>query len=237
MGKKQAKLGKSKPWQGRFAAPTAASVEKFTASVSFDRRMYACDIETSIAHARTLERAGVLDVNETQNIVDGLAQIREEIESGEFAWDEALEDVHMNVEARLIELIGDTGKKLHTGRSRNDQVATDLRLYLRARVDELHAALAALQTALAERAEREADTVMPGYTHLQAAQPVSLGHHLLAWFEMIKRDRDRLDGLRARINVLPLGSAALAGSAYPLDRKFTAEQLGFVAAVRLRRAA
>ncbi len=216
-----------KPWRGRFADATAASVETFTASVDFDRRLYACDIEGSIAHARTLEKADVLSAEETQNIADGLTQIRKEIERGEFFWSQALEDVHMNIESRLTELIGDAGKKLHTGRSRNDQVATDLRLYLRGYTDELQTALAALQAVLVETAEREADSVMPGFTHLQAAQPVSFGHHILAWFEMLRRDRHRLRDLRARINVMPLGAAALAGTAYLLDRRYTAELLGF----------
>ncbi len=225
--KSAAKSSQSKPWQGRFADATAASVEAFTASVDFDRRLYACDIEGSIAHARTLEKAGVLSAEEAGGTVEGLTQIRTEIERGEFAWSQALEDVHMNIESRLTELIGDDGKRLHTGRSRNDQVATDLRLYLRAQTDELQTALAALQTALVELAEREADSVMPGLTHLQPAQPVSFGHHLLAWFEMLKRDRARLSDLRARINVMPLGAAALAGTAYPLDREYTAELLGF----------
>ncbi len=231
MSKKHAKSGhddgRTKPWQGRFTDATAASLAAFTASVDFDRRLYVCDIEGSVAHARTLEKAGVLSAEETSGIVAGLTRIRGEIERGEFAWSQALEDVHMNIEARLTELIGDAGKKLHTGRSRNDQVATDLRLYLRARNDDLQTALAALQAALVELAEREADSVMPGFTHLQAAQPVSFGHHILAWFEMLKRDRGRLGDLRARVNVMPLGAAALAGTAYPLDREYTAGLLGF----------
>ena len=218
---------RTKPWQGRFTGTTAASVEAFTASVDFDRRLYACDIEGSIAHACTLGKAGVLSPEETDVAVKGLEQIREEIERGEFAWSQALEDVHMNIEARLTELVGDVGKKLHTGRSRNDQVATDLRLYLRARNDELQAALMALQAALVEVAERETDSIIPGFTHLQAAQPVSFGHHMLAWFEMLKRDRDRLGDLHHRVNVMPLGAAALAGTAYPLDREYTAGLLGF----------
>ena len=216
-----------KPWEGRFTGAPAASVETFTASVDFDRRLYACDVESSIAHTRALKKAAVLSTEEADTIIDGLERIREEIERDEFAWSQALEDVHMNIEARLIELVGDVGKKLHTGRSRNDQVATDLRLYLRGRNDELRAALATLQAALVDIAEREADSIMPGFTHLQTAQPVSFGHHILAWFEMLKRDRDRLGDLRKRINVMPLGAAALAGTAYPLDREYAAELLGF----------
>ena len=226
-GKPENKNGRHKPWQGRFTAETAKSLEAFTASVGYDHRLYACDIEGSIAHARALEKAGVLSAAEATAIVEGLTRIREEIERGEFVWSQALEDVHMNIEARLINLIGDVGKKLHTGRSRNDQVATDLRLYLRGQMDELQAALTALQTNLVALAQREADSVMPGFTHLQVAQPVSFGHHLLAWFEMLKRDRSRLNDLHARINVLPLGAAALAGTAYPLDRQYMAELLGF----------
>ena len=217
----------SKPWQGRFTEATAASIEAFTSSVDFDRRLYACDVEGSIAHAKTLEKAGILSAEDAETIIAGLTQIREEIERGTFTWSQALEDVHINIEARLVDLVGDVGKKLHTGRSRNDQVATDLRLYLRAQIDELQSALDALQTSLVDLAEREADTVMPGFTHLQPAQPVSFGHHVLAWFEMLKRDRGRLNDLRARVNVMPLGAAALAGAAYPLDRGYAAGLLGF----------
>ena len=218
---------RSKPWQGRFADTTAAEVEKFTASVHFDRRLYACDIRGSVAHARALEQAGVLDAEEVGHIVSGLEAIGKEIECGKFVWSQALEDVHMNIEARLIEMIGDVGKKLHTGRSRNDQVATDLRLYLREKIDALQAAIAALQKVLVELADRETHTVMPGFTHMQTAQPVSFGHHALAWFEMLKRDRARLTDLRVRINIMPLGAAALAGTAYPIDREYTARLLGF----------
>ncbi len=216
-----------KPWGGRFGEPTDAFVEAFTASVPFDRRLYACDIEGSVAHARMLERAGILDARECRAIVEGLEAIRAEIERGDFAWSLALEDVHMNIEARLTARIGDAGKKLHTGRSRNDQVATDLRLYLRGEIDSVRAAIAGLQSALLDTAEREADTIMPGFTHLQAAQPVTFGHHLMAWFEMLDRDRERLLDCRRRVNVLPLGAAALAGTSYPIDRAYTAELLGF----------
>ena len=204
-------------------------METFTASVPFDRRLYAYDIEGSIAHARMLERAGILDRRECQAIVDGLREVLGEIERGDFAWSLSLEDVHMNIEARLTARIGDPGKKLHTGRSRNAQVATDLRMYLRAEIDAVRGQIRALQAALLDVAEREAETVMPGFTHLQAAQPVTFGHHLMAWFEMLDRDHDRLAECRRRVNVLPLGAAALAGTGYPIDRAYTAELLGFEA--------
>ncbi len=220
---------KNQSWGGRFNEPTNAFVEEFTASVQFDQRMYACDIEGSMAHACMLARVGVLSKEESESICDGLGKIREEIEQGQFTWSIALEDVHMNIEARLVEMIGDVGKKLHTGRSRNDQVATDIRLYLRGSIDLIQEQLERLLQALLEVAEREADTIMPGFTHLQAAQPVTFGHHMLAWFEMLMRDRQRLLECRARVNVLPLGSAALAGTSYPLDRAYVAEQLGFAA--------
>ena len=214
-------------WGGRFSEPTDEFVQAMTASVGFDRRLADADIDGSIAHAKTLHRAGVLDDGELQSIEDGLAQIRAEIANDRFAWSVALEDVHMNIEARLTELIGDAGKKLHTGRSRNDQVATDIRLYLRERIAFAAEGIRSLQQGLLDLAEREADTVMPGFTHLQVAQPVSFGHHLLAWFEMLERDHGRmLDGVR-RMNQMPLGSAALAGTTYPLDRAYTAELLGF----------
>ncbi len=216
-----------KPWGGRFSESTDAFVEAFTASVGFDRRLYACDIRGSIAHARMLARVGVLDEAECARIVEGLEAIREEIERGEFDWSVALEDVHMNIEARLTQRIGDAGKKLHTGRSRNDQVATDLRLYLREQIDACRAELRRLQQGLVDLAEREADTIMPGFTHLQVAMPVTFGHHLLAWFEMLERDRARLADCRRRVNVMPLGAAALAGTTYPIDRAYTAELLGF----------
>ncbi len=216
-----------KPWGGRFSEPTDTFVEAFTASVLFDRRLYAYDIEGSIAHARMLERAGILDRRERQAIVDGLNEVLGEIERGDFAWSLSLEDVHMNIEARLTARIGDPGKKLHTGRSRNDQVATDLRMYLRAEIDTVRGRIRALQTALLDVAEREAETVMPGFTHLQAAQPVTFGHHMMAWFEMLDRDHERLAECRHRVNVLPLGAAALAGTGYPIDRAYTAELLGF----------
>ncbi len=219
----------AKLWGGRFQEPTDAFVERFTASVSFDRRLYRQDIAGSIAHATMLCKVGVLNQTECDAILDGLQAIREEIERGEFDWSVAREDVHMNIEARLTELIGTIGKKLHTGRSRNDQVATDMRLWLREQIDRLDAEMHRLALALLEQAERHADTIMPGFTHLQTAQPVTFGHHLLAYFEMLLRDRDRLADCRRRVNVLPLGAAALAGTTFPLDRAFTAELLGFEA--------
>ena len=218
-----------KPWGGRFTESTDAFVEAFTASVDFDRRLYRHDIEGSRAHARMLARVGVLDEDECRAILDGLDQVQAEIESGDFQWSVALEDVHMNIEARLTELIGEAGKKLHTGRSRNDQVATDLRLYLREQIDLADGELRRLQEGLVDLAEREADTLMPGFTHLQVAMPVTFGHHLLAWFEMLQRDRERLADCRRRVNRMPLGAAALAGTSFPIDRHYTAELLGFEA--------
>ncbi|MGC3873853.1 argininosuccinate lyase [Halomonas sp. GXIMD04776] len=214
-------------WGGRFSEPTDAFVERFTASVDFDRRLYHHDIRGSKAHATMLERVGVLTVDERDAILDGLAQVEGEIEAGQFPWSVALEDVHMNIEARLTEKIGTTGKKLHTGRSRNDQVATDIRLYLRDEIDVIDAELTRLRSGMIELADREADTIMPGFTHLQTAQPVTFGHHLLAWQEMVARDQERLRDCRKRVNVMPLGAAALAGTTYPIDRHVTAELLGF----------
>ncbi len=216
-----------KPWGGRFNEPTDAFVEAFTASVGFDKRLYKHDIAGSMAHARMLGSVGVLSGEEVEKIIAGLEQVLGEIDRGEFKWSVTLEDVHMNVEARLTALIGDVGKKLHTGRSRNDQVATDIRLYLRDEIDEIAAELRRLQTALLDLAEAEADTIMPGFTHLQTAQPITFGHHMLAWFEMLKRDAGRLADCRKRVNSMPLGSAALAGTTYPIDRAFTAKELGF----------
>ncbi len=217
----------SKPWAGRFNEPTDAFVEAFTASVEFDRRLYRYDIEGSIAHATMLARQGILTDAERDAIVAGFNRIHERIEGGDFQWSIPLEDVHMNLEAALTADIGAAGKKLHTGRSRNDQVATDVRLYLRAEIDQIRAAIARLQAALLDLAEREAETILPGFTHLQVAQPVTFGHHMLAWFEMLERDRERLADCRRRVNVMPLGAAALAGTTYPIDREYTAELLGF----------
>nr|CDQ34572.1 Argininosuccinate lyase 1 [Virgibacillus halodenitrificans] len=214
-------------WGGRFSEPTDAFVARFTASVDFDRRLYHHDIRGSIAHATMLEGVGVLTSDEREAIVQGLGEVEREIEAGQFPWSVELEDVHMNIEARLTEKIGVIGKKLHTGRSRNDQVATDIRLYLRDEIDVVAAEIARLREGLIELATREADTIMPGFTHLQTAQPVTFGHHLLAWQEMLTRDHERLLDCRKRVNVMPLGAAALAGTTYPIDRHVTAELLGF----------
>ena len=213
--------------RGRFSEATDEFVQVFTASIDFDRRLYREDIAGSIAHATMLETIGVLTLAEQELIVSGLNTILREIEDGEMQWRVELEDVHMNIEHRLIELVGDTGKKLHTGRSRNDQVATDIRLYLRTAIDHLVAQQSELLRALADLADANADTIMPGFTHLQAAQPITLGHHLMAWFEMLKRDRDRLLDCRKRVNHLPLGAAALAGTPYLPDRNLVAQLLGF----------
>jgi argininosuccinate lyase len=217
----------AKPWGGRFSESTDAFVERFTASVSFDQRLALHDIRGSLAHAEMLARAGVLTDQEFGAISAGLSDIRAEIEAGRFAWSVALEDVHMNIEARLTDRIGIAGKKLHTGRSRNDQVATDIRLWLRAEIDAICVELTRLQQALVALAEREAATIMPGFTHLQTAQPVTFGHHMLAWNEMLERDHGRLQDCRVRLNSCPLGAAALAGTSYPIDRELTAELLGF----------
>lgn len=214
-------------WGGRFSEPVDAFVARFTASVEFDQRMYRQDIQGSIAHAKMLTKVGVLTADERDDILRGLEEIRIEIERGDFEWSIELEDVHMNIEAALTKKIGITGKKLHTGRSRNDQVATDIRLYLRDEIDTLSGEITRLQEGLADLAEKEADTIMPGFTHLQTAQPVTLGHHLMAWFEMLSRDFARLQDCRKRMNQLPLGAAALAGTTYPIDRAYTAELLGF----------
>ncbi|SFV84126.1 Argininosuccinate lyase [hydrothermal vent metagenome] len=214
-------------WGGRFNEPTDAFVKIFGASVFFDKILAPYDIQGSIAHATMLNEVGVLTVEETDSIVKGLNQILDEINSGKFEWSVALEDVHMNVESRLTAICGNAGKKLHTGRSRNDQVATDIRLYLRDQVDVITKEVKRLQLALLDLAEKEASTIMPGFTHLQAAQPVSFGHHMMAYFEMLTRDAERLSDCRKRINAMPLGSAALAGTTYSIDRKRTAELLGF----------
>jgi argininosuccinate lyase len=218
---------KDSGWSGRFAEPVADFVLRYTASVGFDQRLAQADIDGSLAHAAMLAHVGVLTATDLADIERGLAQIRGEIERGEFAWQLALEDVHLNIERRLTELVGDAGKRLHTGRSRNDQVATDLRLWLRGEVDHLLAGVRALQRALVAQAERHAATIMPGFTHLQVAQPVTFGHHLLAYVEMLERDHARLTDARGRINQLPLGAAALAGTSYPIDRAFVAARLGF----------
>jgi argininosuccinate lyase len=211
----------------RLTQPTDKFVEEFTASVMFDQRLFRQDIRGSVAHATMLSEVGVLTSEERDQIIDGLQQIEQEIENGEFEWSIAQEDVHMNIEARLIALIGEVGKKLHTGRSRNDQVATDVRLYLRDMIQPIRSELKRLQEALLDVAEREADTIMPGFTHLQTAQPVTFGHHMLAWYEMLVRDAERLDDCEKRVNSMPLGAAALAGTTFPIDREMTANLLGF----------
>ncbi len=221
-----------KPWGGRFTEPTDAFVERFTASVTFDQRLYHHDINGSIAHATMLGKVGILSSGEVKEIIDGLEDIRAEIVAGTFAWSVALEDVHMNIEAALTKRIGMTGKKLHTGRSRNDQVATDIRLYVRDEIDALCGTLTRLQLALLDQAEREAETVMPGFTHLQTAQPITFGHHMMAWYEMLERDYSRLQDCRSRLNFSPLGAAALAGTSYPIEREYTAQLLGFTAPTR-----
>ncbi|MEM6707903.1 MAG: argininosuccinate lyase [Pseudomonadota bacterium] len=216
-------------WGGRFSEATDVFVQEFTASIEFDKRLANHDIDGSLAHARMLASVGVLSSTEAGQICAGLETVRSEIAAGQFRFSVALEDVHMNVESRLIELIGDTGKKLHTGRSRNDQVATDLRLFLRSEIDRLLRDCRSLLEALARQADRHAATIMPGFTHLQAAQPVTFGHHLLAWAAMLERDVERLTDCRKRTNRLPLGSAALAGTTFPIDRNQVAEALDFEA--------
>ena len=218
---------KDKPWGGRFSESTDAFVEEFTASINFDKRLYKHDIQGSRAHAQMLGKVGILNNNEVEQILSGLDAIEKMADNGELEWKVSLEDVHMNIEARLTDRIGIAGKKLHTGRSRNDQVATDVRLWLREQVDGISHELRRLQRALVEVAEREVDTILPGFTHLQVAQPITFGHHMLAWFEMLQRDWERLQDCRKRINVMPLGAAALAGTTYPIDRDYTAQLLGF----------
>lgn len=219
-------------WGGRFSGGPSAIMEKINASIDFDKRFYAQDIAGSKAHCAMLVKQGILSTEDGQKITKGLDKVLTEIEAGEFKFLAALEDIHMNVENRLRELIGDAAGRLHTARSRNDQVATDFRLWVRDAIDRLDDALQILQQALIERAEEQVDTILPGFTHLQAAQPVSFGHHMLAYVEMIARDRSRLQDARARLNESPLGSAALAGTPYPIDRHHTAELLGFSAPMR-----
>ena len=214
-------------WGGRFNEPIDDFVARFTASVDFDQRLFRQDIQGSVAHASMLSEVGVLTKTEVQEIISGLESIASEIESGEFAWSTNLEDVHMNIEAALTARIGDVGKKLHTGRSRNDQVATDIRLWLRDEIDTIALLLSALQNGMIELAMTESDTIMPGFTHLQTAQPVTFGHHLLAWNEMLERDFGRLKDCRKRLNYCPLGAAALAGTTYPINRNHTAVTLNF----------
>ena len=220
-------MSDKKLWAGRFAEPTDAFVEAFTASVEFDQRLAPYDIQGSIAHAGMLAKQGIISADERDSIVSGLLRILARIEAGEFPWSVALEDVHMNIESALTDDIGIAGKKLHTGRSRNDQVATDVRLWLRAELTDIRIKLRQLQHALLDLAEREAETILPGFTHLQTAQPITFGHHMMAWFEMLERDHDRLVDCAKRVNVMPLGAAALAGTSYPIDREFTAHELAF----------
>ena len=225
--KKGRAAASAKPWSGRFAEPVSELVKRFTASVSFDQRLAPYDIDGSLAHARMLAARGIIARSDLAAIERGLAKVRREIESGTFEWSLEAEDVHLNIERRLTALVGDAGKRLHTARSRNDQVATDVRLWLRAEIDAIDRQLARLERALVDQAARHAAVVMPGFTHLQVAQPVTFGHHLLAYFEMFERDRDRLADCRRRLNRLPLGAAALAGTTFPIDRARVARELGF----------
>ncbi|MGI2027650.1 argininosuccinate lyase [Endozoicomonas acroporae] len=226
-GEKRSNHSSNQQWGGRFSEGVDAFVARFTASIDFDRRLYRHDIQGSMAHARMLHRAGILNEDELNAIISGLEGILEDIEQDRIDWSIELEDIHMNIEARLTDRIGAAGKKLHTGRSRNDQVATDIRLWLRDEIDAISAELKRLQHGLLVVAEREADTIMPGFTHLQTAQPVTFGHHLMAWYEMLVRDDERLQDCRKRVNISPLGAAALAGTTYPVDREYTASALGF----------
>ncbi len=218
---------KSQAWSALFSEPMSELVKRYTASVDFDKRLWRADIEGSLAHAEMLAAQGIIAAQDLADIQRGMAQIAAEIEAGTFAWKLELEDVHLNIEARLTALVGDAGKRLHTGRSRNDQVATDVRLWLRGEIDQLSPLLVAMQTALVDLAAAHTETVMPGFTHMQVAQPVSFAHHLLAYVEMFSRDAERLAEVRGRVNRLPLGAAALAGTSYPLDRERVARTLGF----------
>jgi argininosuccinate lyase len=223
---------KQQAWSALFSEPMSDLVKRYTASVSFDKRLWQADIDGSLAHADMLCAQGVIAPQDLADIQRGMAQIRQEIESGAFEWKLELEDVHLNIEARLTQLVGDAGKRLHTGRSRNDQVATDVRLWLRGEIDQLTPLLRQMQASLVELAADHAHTIMPGYTHLQVAQPVSFAHHLLAYVEMFARDEQRLAEVRRRVNSLPLGAAALAGTSYPLDRERVARTLGFESVCR-----
>ncbi|MBW6495189.1 MAG: argininosuccinate lyase [Burkholderiaceae bacterium] len=220
---------KDKAWSGRFSEPVSDLVKHYTASVGFDQRLASCDIDGSLAHAEMLAAIGVLGADDLAAIRGGLETIRAEIARGEFNWQIDLEDVHLNIESRLTQLVGVAGKRLHTARSRNDQVATDIRLWLRTSIDAIVALLRALQHTLVDLAEREAATIMPGFTHLQVAQPVTFGHHMMAYVEMFARDAERMSDCRRRVNRLPLGAAALAGTSYPIDRNRVARTLGFEA--------
>lgn len=218
---------KSFAWSARFSEPMSDLVKRYTASVAFDQRLALFDIEGSLAHAQMLTTQGIISEQDWRAIQTGMAQIRAEIESGAFIWQLDLEDVHLNIEARLTSLIGDAGKRLHTGRSRNDQVATDIRLWLRAEIDKILELLNTLRSAFLDLAEKHTETILPGFTHLQVAQPITFGHHLLAYVEMFSRDAQRLQDCRRRVNQLPLGAAALAGTSYAIDRAQVAQALGF----------
>jgi len=224
---KNSLANKAQAWSARFAEPVDELVQRYTASIGFDHRFALVDIQGSLAHAEMLAKQKIISAADLADIQKGMAQIKGEIEAGQFEWQLALEDVHLNIEARLTALIGDAGKRLHTGRSRNDQVATDLRLWLRSNIDEIQISLTGLRTALLNLAETHAATIMPGHTHLQVAQPITFGHHLMAYFEMFSRDASRLADCRKRMNRLPLGAAALAGTSYPIDRAWVAQKLGF----------
>ena len=218
---------KAEAWSARFSEPVSDLVKRYTASVFFDKRLAPHDIEGSLAHAEMLAAQGIISEHDRAEIERGMTQIRAEIDAGTFEWLLDLEDVHLNIEKRLTELVGDAGKRLHTGRSRNDQVATDIRLYVRAAIDDIVTLLASLRGALTDLAERHADTIMPGFTHLQVAQPITFGHHMLAYVEMFGRDAERMLDARRRVNRLPLGAAALAGTTFPIDRLRVAKTLGF----------
>ena len=223
----QDKSQQNKAWSGRFNEPVSELVKRYTASVDFDKRLAVFDIQGSLAHSKMLGAQGIISQEDVAKIAQGLNEILQEIQAGQFEWRLDLEDVHLNIEKRLTDKIGDAGKRLHTGRSRNDQVSTDVRLWLRAVADDVIAGIRKLQTSIVDLAEEHFDTAMPGFTHLQVAQPVTFGHHLLAYFEMLQRDAARFADARKRINRLPLGAAALAGTSYPIDREMVAKELGF----------
>src|SRR3989338_8875977 len=229
LGQEGAMMQDKDSWSGRFSEPVAELVKRYTASVGFDHKLAMFDIQGSLAHAQMLTACGIISTQDLSDIQRGLAQIENEIIAGEFAWSLDMEDVHLNIEKRLTALVGDAGKRLHTGRSRNDQVATDIRLWLRDTIDDIDGLLRNLQNALLDAAEAHVDTPLPGFTHLQVAQPVTFGHHLLAYFEMLRRDRERFADCRRRVNRLPLGAAALAGTTFPIDREAVARELGFEA--------
>ncbi len=218
---------KGEAWSARFSEPVSDLVKRYTASVFFDKRLAQFDIQGSLAHAEMLQAQGIINAADHAEIVRGMAQIKGEIDAGTFEWLLDLEDVHLNIEKRLTELVGDAGKRLHTGRSRNDQVATDIRLYVRQSIDDITVLLASLRSALVDLAEKHADTIMPGFTHMQVAQPITFGHHMLAYVEMFGRDAERMQDARRRVNRLPLGAAALAGTTFPIDRERVAKTLGF----------